>query len=52
VFALGGYVWLVLIRDLIVAALFVFALVKLGRRASEDEDPVVLEHELPLRVSS
>ena len=41
VFALGGYVWLVLIRDLIVAALFVFALVKLGRRASEDEDPVL-----------
>ena len=52
VFALGGYVWLVLIRDLIVAALFVFALIKLGGRASEDEDPVLLEHELPLRVSS
>ena len=52
VFALGGYVWLVLVRDLIVAALFVFALVKLGGRASEDEDPVLLEHELPLRVSS
>jgi uncharacterized membrane protein len=52
VFALGGYVWLVLIRDLSVAALFVFALVKLGGRASEDEDPVLLEHELPLRVSS
>jgi uncharacterized membrane protein len=52
VFALGGYVWLVLIRDLIVAALFVFALVKLRGRASEDKDPVLLEHELPLRVSS
>jgi uncharacterized membrane protein len=52
VFALGGYVWLVLVRDLIVAALFVFALVKLRGPASEDEDPVLLEHELPLRVSS
>jgi uncharacterized membrane protein len=52
VFALGGYVWLVLIRDLTVTALFVFALVKLGGRAVENEDPVLLEHELPLGVSS
>ncbi len=52
VFALGGYVWLVLIRDLLVAALFVLALVALRRSAAEDEDPVLLEHELPLRVPS
>jgi hypothetical protein len=52
VFALGGYVWLVLIRDLIVVALFVLALVELRGSASEDEDPVLLEHELPLRVTS
>lgn len=52
VFALGDYVWLVLIRDLIVVALFVLALVRLRRLALEDEDPVLLEHELPLRVSS
>ena len=52
VFALGGYVWLVLIRDLLVLALFVLALVRLRRPAPEDEDAVLLEHELPLRVSS
>ena len=52
VFALGGYVWLVLIRDLLILALFLLALVRLRRLAPEDEDPVLLEHELPLRVSS
>jgi uncharacterized membrane protein len=52
VFALGGYVWLVLVRDLLVLALFAFALVRLRRIAPEDEDPVLLEHELPLRVPS
>jgi uncharacterized membrane protein len=52
VFALGGYVWLVLIRDLIVAAFFVLALVRLRSPAAEDEDPVLLEDELPLRVPS
>ena len=52
VFALGGYVWLVLIRDLLVAALFVLALIRLRRPAPEDEDPVLLEHQLPLRASS
>ena len=52
VFALGGYVWLVLIRDLIVVALFVMARVELRGSASEDEDSVLLEHELPLRVTS
>jgi uncharacterized membrane protein len=52
VFALGGYVWLVLIRDLLVLALFLLALLELRRLAPEDEDPVLLEHELPLRTSS
>jgi uncharacterized membrane protein len=52
VFALGGYVWLVLVRDLLVLGLFVFVLVRLQRPPPEDEDPVLLEHELPLRVPS
>jgi uncharacterized membrane protein len=51
VFALGGYVWLVLIRDLLVLALFVLALVRLGRPAPEDENAVLLENQLPLRAS-
>ena len=52
VFALGGYVWLVPIRDLLILALFLLALLRLRRLAPEDEDPVLLEHELPFRVSS
>jgi len=52
VFALGGYVWLVLMRDLLVLGLFVLVLLRLQRPAPEDEDPVLLEHELPLRVPS
>ena len=52
VFALGGYVWLVLIRDLLVLALFVLALLRLRRPAPEDEDAVLLEHQVPLRASS
>jgi uncharacterized membrane protein len=52
VFALGGYVWLVLIRDLLVFALFVLAVVKLCGRAPEDEDAVLLEHQPPLRAPS
>jgi uncharacterized membrane protein len=52
VFALGGYVWLVLIRDLLVLALFVLALIRLRRPTLEDEDAVLLEHQLPLRTSS
>ena len=51
VFALGGYVWLVLIRDLLVLALFGFALRALYRQAAEDENAVLLEHETPLGVS-
>jgi uncharacterized membrane protein len=52
VFALGGYVWLVLVRDLLVLALFTLLIVRLERSAPEDEDAVLLEHELPLRVPS
>jgi uncharacterized membrane protein len=52
VFALGGYVWLVLLRDLLVLALFALLIVRLERPAAEDEDPVLLEHELPLGVPS
>jgi uncharacterized membrane protein len=52
VFALGGYGWLVLVRDVLVVALFVVAALALRARASEDEDAVLLEDELPVRVSS
>jgi heme exporter protein D len=52
VFALGGYVWLVAIRNLLVLALFALLLVRLRRPAPEDEDAVLLEHEPPLRVPS
>jgi uncharacterized membrane protein len=52
VFALGGYVWLVLIRDLLVLALFGLALRALHGQAVEDEDAVLLEHETPLGASS
>jgi hypothetical protein len=52
VFALGGYVWLVFVRDLLVLLLFASAVVELRRAAPKDEDPVLLEHELPLRASS
>jgi len=52
VFALGGYVWLVFARDVLVLALFVLALVRLRGSAAEDEDSILLEHEPPLRVPS
>ena len=52
VFALGGYVWLVLVRDLLLVALFVVVFLRLRRLPPEDEDAVLLEHELPLRVPS
>ena len=50
VFALGGYVWLVALRDLLVVALFVVAALALRRQAVEDEDAVLLEDEAPLRI--
>jgi uncharacterized membrane protein len=46
VFALGGYIWLVALRDVLVLALFVV----LCLRAVEDQHPVLLEHETPVRV--
>jgi uncharacterized membrane protein len=46
VFALGGRIWLVALRDLLVVALYVV----LCRRAVEDEDAVLLENETPVRV--
>jgi hypothetical protein len=52
VFALGGYVWLVLLRDLLLAAVFAAALLGLRRHTPEDEDAVLLEDEVPLRVAS
>ncbi|HEX6664349.1 MAG TPA: glycosyltransferase 87 family protein [Gaiellaceae bacterium] len=53
VFALGGYVWLVLARDLLVVCLFGVAVrALLGRGAPEHEDAVLLEDEAPLRVPS
>ena len=52
VFALGGYGWLVLVRDLVVLTLFVVIALSLRRRTVEHEDTVLLEHELPVRVPS
>jgi uncharacterized membrane protein len=46
VFALGGYIWLVALRDLLVVALFAV----LCRRTVEDENAVLLEDEPPVRV--
>jgi uncharacterized membrane protein len=46
VFALGGYIWLVALRDVLVVALFAV----LCRRTVEDEHPVLLEDEPPVRV--
>jgi uncharacterized membrane protein len=52
VFALGGYVWLVALRNVLVVALFASIAVGLRRRSMEDEDPVLLEDEAPVRVPS
>jgi uncharacterized membrane protein len=46
VFALGGYIWLVAARDLLVVALFVV----LCRGPREDQHAVLLEDETPVRV--
>jgi uncharacterized membrane protein len=48
VFALGGYIWLVALRNLLVVALFVV----LCRGTREDEHAVVLEDETPVRVAA
>ena len=52
VFALGDYLWLVFVRDLLVVAIFAVALRALLRQPVEDENPVLLEHERPLGVPS
>jgi uncharacterized membrane protein len=53
VFAIGGYVWLVLVRDVLIVVLFALALRSLGQRdAPEHDDAVLLEHELPVRIPS
>lgn len=46
VFSLGGYIWLVALRDLLLVALFLV----LCRRAVEDEHAVLLEDEAPVGV--
>ena len=48
VFALGDYIWLVALRDVLLLVLFAV----LCRRAVEDQDPVLLEDEAPVRVSA
>jgi uncharacterized membrane protein len=48
VFALGGYIWLVALRDVLMVALFVV----LCGRTVEDEDAVLLEDEAPVGVAS
>jgi uncharacterized membrane protein len=52
VFSLGGYVWLVAVRDLLVVALFAGSALALRRRAAKDQDSVLLEDEAPLGVPS
>jgi uncharacterized membrane protein len=48
VFALGGYIWLVALRDVLVVVL----LAALCRRAVEQEHAVLFEDEAPVRVSA
>ena len=50
--ALGGYFWLVALRDLLVVGLFTLMALGLRGRATEDEDSVLLEDEAPVRVPS
>lgn len=51
--ALGGYFWLVLVRNVVVVVLYAVVLTRLhGRAAVKDQDPVLLEDESPLRVPS
>jgi uncharacterized membrane protein len=52
VFELGGYVWLVALRDLVVLALFGVAAFVLRRDPAEDQDPVFFEDEAPVRAPS
>jgi uncharacterized membrane protein len=52
VFSLGGYIWLVLLRDALAVALFAIAALRLRRSTTEDEHSVLLEDEAPVRISS
>ena len=52
VFGLGGYVWLVALRDLVVLALFGVDALALRGDPAEDQDPVFLEDEAPVRAPS
>ena len=52
VFGLGGYVWLVALRDLVVLVLFGVAALALRGDPAEDQDPVFLEDEAPVRAPS
>jgi hypothetical protein len=51
VFALGGYVWLVLVRDAVMIALFAVIAARLRRQPVEDEDPVLLKDQAPVRIT-
>jgi uncharacterized membrane protein len=50
VFALEGYIWLVLARDALVVALFAVALRSLRRSTAEEQHAVLLEDQAPLRA--
>jgi len=52
VFSLGGYIWLVLLRDALAVALFAVALFRLRRRPTEDEYSVPLEDKAPVGIPS
>jgi hypothetical protein len=46
----SDWVWLVLVRDLLVVVLFALAIAALRGRAPEHEYPVLLEDQPPVRV--
>jgi uncharacterized membrane protein len=51
--ALGGYFWLVLVRNVALVVLYAVVLTRLRRRAPlKDQDPVLLEDKSPLGVPS
>jgi len=51
--ALGGYFWLVVVRDLLVVVFYAVALARLRTRAAvKDQDSVLFEDKSPLRVPS
>jgi uncharacterized membrane protein len=51
--ALGGYFWLVLLRDLLLAVLYGVVVARLRVRLPvKDQNPVLLEDQAPLRITS